>query len=65
MAYGRQICYEAHRAHVARMEAGGQRHGRTSITHELAEADVLLEAWYSHYACEYRDLEVVSLLVAV
>jgi hypothetical protein len=51
-------------AHVARMGAGGQRHGRTSITHELAEADVLLEAWYSHFACEYRDLEV-SLLVAV
>lgn len=51
-------------AHVARMEAGGQRHGRTSITHELVEADVLLEAWYFHYTSEYRDLEM-SLLVAV
>lgn len=32
-------------AYAARTGVGGQRHGCTSITHELTEADVLLEAW--------------------
>lgn len=65
MAYGRQICYEAQSSLRSTNDLGVEdgRQGRTSIAHTLTKAaDVLLEAWRFHYACEH-DLEVDSLVV--